>query len=231
VAVITLALGIGANTTIFSFVNGILLRSLPYPQPERLVVLDETALRRGITSMGVSYPNYLDWREQNRVFEDIAAYDTSSLALTGSGEPEQLQGAEIAHGLFEILRVAPLMGRTFTEEEDRPKHDTVVILSHGLWQRRFGGDPGVIGQTILLNARPFTVIAVMPPDFRFPEVSEYWVPLGLDTQMYTRNDHGLEAVARLKDGVSIARARAEMSDLAERIEQQNPVTNEGLGVS
>jgi putative ABC transport system permease protein len=232
VAVITLALGIGANTTIFSFVNGILLRSLPYPQPERLVLLDENALKRGITSMGVSFPNFLDWREQNRVFEDIAAYDTSSLALTGGGgEPEQLQGAEISQGLFEILHVSPLMGRTFTAEEDRPKHDTVVILSHGLWQRRFGGDSAIIGQSIMLNMRPFTVIAVMPPDFRFPEVAEYWVPLALDTQMYTRNDHGLEAVARLKDGVSIERARAEMSDLAERIEQQNPVTNEGLGVS
>src|SRR5581483_5558238 len=107
VAVITLALGIGANTTIFSFVNGILLRSLPYPQPERLVVLDETALRRGITSMGVSYPNFLDWREQNRVFEDVAAYDTSSLALAGGGgEPEQLQGAVVSHGLLEILGVS-----------------------------------------------------------------------------------------------------------------------------
>ncbi|MEN3332443.1 MAG: hypothetical protein V7641_1808 [Blastocatellia bacterium] len=231
VAIITLALGIGANTTIFSFVNGILLRSLPYPQPERLVLLDENALKRGITSMGVSFPNFLDWREQNRVFEDIAAYDTSSLALTGSGEPEQLQGAGISHGLLEILRVSPLMGRTFTEEEDRPKQDTVVILSHGLWQRRFGGDPNIIGQNILLNARPFTVIAVMPPDFRFPEVAEFWVPMALDTQMYTRNDHGLEAVARLKDGISIAQARAEMNDLAERIEQQNPVTNEGMGVS
>jgi putative ABC transport system permease protein len=231
VAVITLALGIGANTTIFSFVNGILLRSLPYPQPERLVLLDETALKRGVASMGVSFPNYLDWREQNRVFEDVAAYDTSSLALTGNGEPEQLQGAVIAHGLFEILRVSPLMGRTFTEEEDRPKNDTVIILSYGLWQRRFGGDTGIIGQPLTLNARPFTVIGIMPPDFRFPEVAEYWTPLALDTQMYTRNDHGLEAVARLKDGVSLAQARAEMNDIAERIEQQNPVTNEGLGVS
>ena len=155
VAVITLALGIGANTTIFSFVNGILLRSLPYPQPERLVLLDENALKRGITSMGVSFPNFLDWREQNRVFEDVAAYDTASQALTGSGEPEQIQGAEISHGLLEILRVSPLMGRTFTEEEDRPKNDTVIILSYGLWQRRFGGDTRIIGQPLTLNARPF----------------------------------------------------------------------------
>src|SRR5689334_4175558 len=127
VAIVTLALGIGANTTIFSFVNGILLRSLPYPQPDRLVVLDETALKRGIPSMDVSYPNFLDWREQNRVFEDIAAYDGSSRALTGVGEPEQLRGAAVSHGLFEILRVSPLMGRTITEEEDRPNNNDVVL--------------------------------------------------------------------------------------------------------
>jgi putative ABC transport system permease protein len=231
VAVITLALGIGANTTIFSFVNGILLRSLPYPQPERLVILDETALKRGVTSMGVSYPNFLDWREQNRVFEDVAAYDTSSLALTGGGEPEQLQGAVVSHGLLEILRVSPLLGRTFTEAEDRPKNDTIIILSYGLWQRRFGGDPDIIGQALTLNARSYTVIGIMPPDFRFPEVAEYWTPLAFDTQTYTRTDHGLGAVARLKEGMSIEQARAEMNDIAARIEQQNPVTNEGLGVS
>ncbi|HKQ04030.1 MAG TPA: ABC transporter permease [Blastocatellia bacterium] len=231
VAVITLALGIGANTTIFSFVNGILLRSLPYPQPERLVTLDETALKRGVTSMGVSFPNFLDWREQNRVFEDVAAYDTVGLALTGSGEPEQIQGAEGAQGLFEILRVSPLLGRTFTAEEDRPNTDAVVILSYGLWQRRFGGDPGIIGQTLIMNSRPRTVIGIMPEGFRFPEVAEFWVPLALTTKTYTRNDHGLGAIARLKDGMSLEQARNEMNDIAERIEQQNPVTNEGLGVS
>ncbi|HJQ25181.1 MAG TPA: ABC transporter permease [Blastocatellia bacterium] len=231
VAVITLALGIGANTTIFSFVNGILLRSLPYPQPERLVALDENALKRGVTSMGVSFPNFLDWREQNRVFEDIAAYGGSGLALTGAGEPEQLEGAEISHGLLEILRVPPLLGRTFTAEEDRPKSDDVVILSYGLWQRRFAGDAGIVGQKLNLNGRPYTVIGVMPEGFRFPQVAEYWVPLALNTQMYTRNDHGLGAVARLKDGVSLEQARAEMNDIAARIEEQNPVTNEGLGVS
>jgi putative ABC transport system permease protein len=231
VAIVTLALGIGANTTIFSFVNGILLRSLPYPQPDRLVVLDETALKRGITSMSVSYPNFLDWREQNRVFEDIAAYGGSSLALTGSGEPEQLRGAEVSHGLFEILRVSPLMGRTITAEEDRPQNDDVVLIGYGLWQRRFGGDPALLGQKVLLNARPYTVIGIMPEGFRFPEVADYWVPLALTTQIYTRTDHGLSAIARLKDGVSIPQAAAEMADIAERIERQNPVTNEGLGVS
>jgi len=231
VAIVTLALGIGANTTIFSFVNGILLRSLPYPQPERLVLLDETAPKLGMASMGVSFPNFLDWRERNRVFEDIATYTSSSVSLSGSGEPEQLRGAAISQGLLEILRIAPILGRTFTAEEDRPNQEMVVLLSYGLWQRRFGGDANRVGQTITLNAHPFTVIGVMPPDFRFPEQAEYWVPLALDTKMYTRTDHGLEAVARLKDGVSLEQARAEMNDIAGRIEQENPITNEGLGVS
>src|SRR5689334_12524966 len=148
VAIVTLALGIGANTTIFSFVNGILLRSLPYPQPDRLVLIDETAPQRGMASMGVSFPNFLDWRERNRVFEDVATYTSSSVSLSGSGEPEQLRGAAISQGLLEILRVAPILGRTFTAEEDRPNQEMVVILSYGLWQRRFGGDPNQVGQTI-----------------------------------------------------------------------------------
>ena len=148
IAVLTLALGIGANSTIFSFVNAILLRPLPYKNPERLVLLDETATKRGIASMGVSFPNFLDWREQNQVFEDIAAYSEDTYTLAGGGEPEQLQGARISSGLFELLGVQPLMGRTFSAEEDRPNNDAVVILSYGLWQRRFGSDPQIVGQSI-----------------------------------------------------------------------------------
>src|SRR5690242_15882786 len=123
------------------------------------------------------------------------------------------------------------MGRTITEEEDRPKNDDVVLIGYGLWQRRFGSDPELLGQKILLNARPFTVIGIMPEGFRFPDIADYWVPLGLTTQMYTRTDHGLSAIARLKDGVTVEQAAAELTDLAGRIEQQNPVTNEGLSVS
>lgn len=231
VAVMTLALGVGANTTIFSFVNGILLRPLPYPKPERLVLLDETALKQGITSMGVSFPNFLDWREQNSVFEDVATYQGGNYSLTGVGEPEQLRGGRVSHGLFEILRIQPPLGRTFTAEEDQPGHDAVVMLSHGLWQRRFGGDPTIVGRLVTLNNRSCTVIGVMPPGFRFPEISELWVPLALTTKIWTRTDHGLGAVARLRDGVSLERAQTELSAIASRIEQQNPVTNEGLGVS
>ncbi|HVG17675.1 MAG TPA: ABC transporter permease, partial [Blastocatellia bacterium] len=130
-----------------------------------------------------------------------------------------------------ILGVAPIQGRTFTAEEDRPDHDTVVILSHGLWQRRFGSDPEVVGRTITLNNRPRTVIGIMPPGFKFPEVADVWLPLALDTRRYTRTDHGLSAIARLKPGVTPAQAQAEMSAIAARIEEQNPVTNQGLGVN
>jgi predicted permease len=231
VVVLTLALGIGANTAIFSFANGILLRPLPYPQSDRLAVINETALKRGIDSMSVSFPNFLDWREQNTVFENIGVYFGSNrFSLIGAGEPVEIRGSRISHGLLETLRVSPQLGRTFTANEDRPDEDAVVILGHNLWQRTFGGDPNIVGQMITISNRPRTVIGVMPKGFRFPEVSDLWVPLALTTKTFTRNDHGLSAIARLKEGVTISGAQAEMSTIAARIEQQNPVTNEGLGV-
>ncbi len=231
VVILTLALGIGANTAIFSFANGILLRPLPYPQSDRLAVVDETAHKRGMDSMSVSYPNFLDWREQNTVFEDIGLhFGTSRFALSGAGEPVEIRGSRITQGLFEILRVAPHLGRTFTADEDRPDQDAVVILGYDLWQKNFGGDPNIIGQKIVLSNRPRTVVGVMPRGFRYPEVSELWVPLALTPQMFTRTDHGLNGIARLKDGVTFAAAQADMDNVAARIEQQNPVTNEGLGV-
>lgn len=231
VVVLTLALGIGANTAIFSFANGILLRPLPYPQSDRLAVLDETAPKQGVDSMSVSFPNFLDWREQNNVFEDIATYyGTSRFSLTGAGEPVEIRGTRVSQGLFEILRVSPQLGRTFTSSEDRPEEDAVVILSHDLWQRNFGGDAGIVGRKIMISNRPRTVVGVMPPGFRFPEVSELWVPLALTTKTFTRTDHGLDSIARLKDGITFPQAQAELNNIAARIEEQNPVTNEGLGV-
>ena len=231
VVVLTLALGIGANTAIFSFANGILLRPLPYPQSERLAVIDETALKRGVDSMSVSFPNFLDWREQNKVFEDIGVYFGSNrFSLSGAGEPVEVRGSYISHGLFEVLRVSPQLGRTFTANEDRPDEDAVVILGHNLWQRNFGGDANIVGRKIMISNRPRTVVGVMPSGFRFPEVSEMWVPVALTPKTFTRTDHGLSAIARLKDGVTFTEAQAEMNNIAARIEQQNPVTNEGLGV-
>ena len=197
VAVLSLALGMGAISTIFSFVNGIMLRPLPYPEPERLVLVDETAFKRGSPSMNVSFPNFVDWREQNHSFEDIACYTTGGFIIAGGAEPELLKGGFVSQGLFEILGVAPILGRTFTADEDQPDHDQVVILSYGLWQRRFGADPNILGQTLQLNNRSRTVIGVMPKGFQFPEVAEAWGPLALNTKIFTRTDHGLLAIARL----------------------------------
>ena len=232
VVILTLALGIGANTAIFSFANGILLRPLPYPQSDRLAVIDEIALKEGGNPIGVSYPNFLDWREQNTVFEGMAShFGTSRFSMTAGGTPSAIRGSRVTYGLFEVLHVSPILGRTFAANEDRPDEDAVVIISYDLWQRSFGGDPNVIGQKIMISSRPRTVIGVMPRGFRFPEVSDIWVPLAFTTQMYTRTDHGLETIARLKDGVTIAQAQTEMNTIAARILEQNPVTNEGLGVT
>src|SRR5215470_18204868 len=148
IAVVTLALGIGANSVIFSFFNGVLLRPLPFQQPERLVLLDEIATNRGGASLGVSWPNYLDWRAQNHVFSDLGGYQDITFTLTGVGDAEELPGAMASDRLFELLGVAPQLGRTFTPEENQPAHHHVVILSHGLWRRRFGGDPKIVGGTI-----------------------------------------------------------------------------------
>jgi len=231
VVIVTLALGIGANTAIFSFANGILLRPLPYPRADRLVAIDETALKRGIDSMSVSFPNFLDWREQNKVFQDIGVYyGTSRFSLSGAGEPIEIRGSYISHGLIELLGISPQIGRTFTANEDRPDEDTVVILGYDLWQRNFGGDPNILGRSIMINSRARTVIGVMPRGFRFPEVSEIWAPLAVTTKDFTRTDHGLSCIARLKDGVGLGEAQAEMHTIAARIEAQNPVTNEGLGL-
>jgi len=232
VVILTLALGIGANTAIFSFANGILLRPLPYPDSDRLAVIEELAVKENNNPIGVSYPNFLDWREQNRVFEGIAThFGTSRFAMTAGGTPSEIRGTRVSYGLFEVLRVSPILGRTFTVEEDRPEEDAVVILGYDLWQRSFGGNPNVIGQKITISSRPRTIIGVMPRGFRFPDVSELWVPLAVTSKIYTRTDHGLEAIARLKNGVTIAQAQTDMNNVAARIEEQNPVTNEGLKVS
>ncbi|MFN2493624.1 MAG: ABC transporter permease [Pyrinomonadaceae bacterium] len=230
IAVATLALGIGANTAIFSFVNGILLRPLPYRDPGRLVVLDENAPKQGIKSFAVSYPNFVDWREQNQVFEDVAAYQEGSYSLVGIGDPEQIPGARVSHGLFELLGVAPKLGRTITAEEDRPETNDAVIISHTLWQQSFASAENAVGQALRVNGRTRTIVGVMPPGFKFPETAELWVPMALNEKLFTRTDHGLRAIARLKPNVTLDQARAQMSNIARRIEEANPVTNEGLGV-
>ncbi|HKQ92034.1 MAG TPA: ABC transporter permease [Blastocatellia bacterium] len=229
IAVITLALGIGANSVIFSFFNGILLRPLPFQQPERLVLLDEIATNRGGASLGVSWPNYLDWRAQNQAFSDLGCYQDITFTLTGVGDAEELSGAFISDRLFEALGVAPQLGRAFLPEENQPARHRVVILSHGLWQRRFGGDQKILGKTITLVNRAWMVVGVMPPGFKFPGAVDFWAPLA-HAARWSRSMHGLGAIARLKPGATIEQAQSEMSLIARRLAEQYPASNEGLDV-
>jgi putative ABC transport system permease protein len=232
VAVLALALGIGANTAIFSVVNAMLLRPLPYQDSDRLVVLWETNpslanvfLR---THNEASPANYLDWKQQQTVFEDIAAYRWNDYNLTGSGDtPEQLTGNPVTANLFDVLKVKPLIGRTFRPEESDPKSDRVAVLSYGLWQRRFGGDANIIGKSLTLNGNPTTVVGVMPADFEFPGAfSELWTALRFaGDQPPSRGAHFLYTRARLKPGVTLQQAQAEMDTIAARLRQQYPDTN------
>ena len=232
VAVLTLALGIGANTAIFSVVNAVLLRPLPYPESDRLMFLSERSQR--IESVSVSWPNYLDWRARQSSFEHIGVYNRDSYNLTGGGEPERLLAGQVSADLFATLRMGAALGRVFTSDEDRPGAAPVVALSHGLWQRRFGGDPNILDRTITLNDRSYTVIGVMPAGFQFPSRVELWVPAGQLSggDWRNRDNHpGLYGVARLKDGVTIEQARADMDAIALGLEKEYPRTNRDIRVT
>jgi putative ABC transport system permease protein len=233
VAVIALALGIGANAAIFSVVNAVMLRSLPYSDPDRLVVLRENKLPQ-FPEFSVSPGNFLDWQKQNTVFEKLTAVRGFSYNLVDTGsEPERLRGARISAGLFEMLGVKPAQGRTFTAEEDTPGHENVVILSNGLWQRRFGADPNILGRSLMLNSTSYTVIGVMPPTFQFPDrETELFTPIAFDAKQAEQHGaHYISAIGRLKPGVTIEQARTEMSAIAARLAQQYPDSNTGWGVS
>ena len=227
VAVLTLALGIGANTAIFSVVNAVLLRPLPYPESERLVWLSERG--QNFPTMSISYPNFTDWRTQQTVFEYIGVYNWGSYNLTGKGEPYRLTGVRISADAFAALRAKPAIGRLFNNDEDKPGAPSLVILSYGLWQNRFGGDTGVVNQSITLDGRPYTVIGVMAVGFAFPSRTDLWLPVGplsSEESWKSRGNHpGLFGVARLKSGVTLAQARAEMETIAVRLEQQYPDSN------
>ncbi|MGH9754544.1 MAG: ABC transporter permease, partial [Blastocatellia bacterium] len=232
IAVITLALGIGANTAIFSVVNGVLLSALPYPQPEQLAMVWLDNRRQGIREDITSYPNFLDWRDQNKTFQAMAGVGESNVNLTGDGEPEQIRAARVSAGFFQLMGVNPARGRGFTAEEEQPGKDRVVILSHGLWQRRFGGDPGILSRTISLNGESNIVVGVMPPGFQFPTKVEMWRPLAPNEQLRAgRGIFWLPVVGRLKPGVTRAQAQADMDVIGKQLEQQYPNDNAGYGVN
>ncbi len=227
VVILALALGIGANTAIFSVVNAVLLRPLPYDQADRLLFLNERS--QVLDEMSISYPNFTDWRNQNQVFEKIGVYNRNSYNLTGAGEAERIPTAQVSADLFSALRVNAALGRVFTNDEDKPGGTPVVVLSHGLWQRRFGGQASILNQSLTLNGRSYTVIGVMPQGYLYPSRAEMWVPVGQlagDPNWQERGNHpGLYAVARLKPGVTMAQAQADMDNIAINLERQYPDTN------
>jgi len=220
IIVVVLALGIGANTAIFSVVNATLLRPLPYADPDKLVRLSEDSPQ--VPQMSISYPNFLDWREQNKVFSGIAAMQFRSLNLTGIAEPERLAGRAVSAEFFDVLGVRPALGRSFVAEEDRPGANRVCIISQGLWQRRFGSDANVINKQITLSGASYTVIGVLPVAYAYGTPTDVFVPIGLSAdEMKQRGSHpGIYALARLKPGVTVATARAELIAMAKRIGEQ-----------
>jgi len=232
VAVIALSLGIGANTAIFSVVNGVLLRPLPYPQPEQLTMVWLDNRRQGIREDVTSYPNFLDWRNQNKTFQEMAAVRNVNTSLTGVGEPEELRGASVSANFFQLMGVAPAYGRGFTAEEEQPGKDNIVVLSYGLWQRRFGGDPAILNKTISLGGEQHTVVGIMPPGFEFPSKVEIWGPLAPNERTRAaRGSFWLPVVGRLKPGVTRQQAQADMDVIAKQLEQQYPNLNAGYGVN
>ena len=220
-AVVALALGIGANSAMFSVVYGVLLRPLPFPRPDRLVFVQEASLRHEGTSP-TSPATLRDWREQQHVFESMAAAELWGASLTGSGRPEEVSGLRVSPSLLSVLRVSPVLGRGFQEDDEQ-----TVVLSHALWERRFGGNPAAIGRDVILNGASYRVIGVMPAAFRFPpfwaEKAELWVPLRFAPERANdRGSRSLRVFARLRDGVSLGQAQAEMSTIASRLQHAFP---------
>jgi putative ABC transport system permease protein len=246
VAVIVLALGIGANTAIFTVVNAVLLRPLPYPGSDQLVMLWETNPRFqiGIDTLPVTPGTFMDWREQNNVFEYVSALGVGRLNLTGAGEPERISAASVSSNFFRLMGIEPKLGRAFRDDEDKPGASNVVVISHSLWQRRFASEPAVLGKTMTIDGESYTIIGVAPEGFQFPRANElpYFIDVATQTELWRpmtlgdefinrkRANHQLCVMARLKSGMTRGQAQSEMTALAERLERSYPDSNQGIGV-
>lgn len=231
---ITLGLGIGANATIFSVINAVLLEPLPYREPDRLIRLWESNPSGGLAEIAVSVPNFQDWQKDQSVFEQLAASENATFNLTGSGEPQRVAAAKITANLIPTLDVAPLLGRSFLPEEEAVGANHVILMSHGLWQRQFGSDPSLVNKTIQLNGESYTVVGVMPPGFQFPALRELWVPLALDPVKEPwrtdRTNRNLSVFGRLKPGVTLDQANSELGIVAQRLQGHYPKSNTGWNV-
>jgi len=239
VAVVGLALGIGANSAIFTAMNAVLLRPLPYQKSDQLVLLWQVNRHTGDHEIKASAPDYIDWREQNSAFQDVAAFNANSgLGLnlsgadhSGAGHPARISATSVTGNLFSVLGVTPALGRSFLPDEERPGSAPVCILSDDLWKRRFGSDPEILAKAVTLNGEMWTVVGVMPAGFRFPQSVDLWVPAMVRSTARTKHaQHYLGVIARLKPGLSLDHAQAELDSLARRMELQYPETNAGLGI-
>jgi putative ABC transport system permease protein len=227
VVILCLALGIGVNATLFSVIDGVLVQPLPFPQADRLVVLNELSERRGIRETGVSYLTLQDIRERATSLSAVAASSSRLMALSDLDDAERVQGAAITSNLFPTLGVQPILGRTFVEDDDRAGADPVVMISHDVWQVRYSAEPAVVGRIIRINGTPHTVIGVMPPRFSFPQTEKVWIPLTPDAATNRRDSRYLFAVGRLRPGADLARARAELASITSELAAQYPLTNAG----
>src|SRR4029453_12753830 len=231
IAALTFGLGIGVNTAGFSVFNGVVLRPLPYPDPDRIAMVWMDNRQQGIKEDITSWPNYMDWRNQSSSFAVMAGFTDAAFNLTGADEPERLQGAQATANFFDVMGVRPLLGRLYTEANETPGNDGVVLLSYGVWQRRFGGSADVLGKTMTLNGRAFEIIGVMPATLQVPAQAQLWKPLAPDEG--TRNARGafwLPVIGRLKPGTPVEQAQTEMTGIATRLEQTYP-SNQGFGIN
>jgi len=234
VAVLALAMGIGANTAIFSLLNGVLLRPLPFPEPERLVLVWEERPMFGLRDSAPSMGNFMDWRARSRVFQEMGTLDSlASYQLTGGGTPEQVSGAIVMAGLLRALGVQPLLGRTFTQQDDQPGATKLVVLSHAFWQQRFGGDRNVVGRVMVLDNAPYTIVGVMPASFRFPDATKaFWANAG---SAYSARDYAdrvrldFLVVARLKPGIDLRQANQDIKAIQAQLQREYPNDNAKIG--
>src|SRR5881392_3979150 len=232
VAVIALALGIGANTAIFSLVNGVLLRPLPFPDAERIVYIEGKNPQAGITDSNISFLDFTDWSQQTDLFASTAAYWTGTANFGADGaEPERVPRAGVTAGFFSVLGVQPVLGRTFVPEDDKGWPQSVAIISHGLWKRRFGSDPNIIGKQVQMSSWPLTIIGVMPAGFEYPEQTQVWVPSAVNLRDEPRDNRVWSAIARLNTGTDLKQAQTRVSAVNARLAEQFHETNKGWDVS
>ncbi|HEU4795246.1 MAG TPA: ABC transporter permease, partial [Pyrinomonadaceae bacterium] len=230
VSVLTLALGIGANTAIFSLVHSILLRPLPYHDSDQLVRMVQASPKLGLPSWGVSQANFANYREHNRSYESMALYTSGEINLIGDGEPERLPFTNVTADFFKVLGINPILGRTFQEGEDSPGRNSVCVIGYGLWQRRFGGDPNIVGRTLTLNHAPVQIVGVMPASFKFPRAEiDLWMPLAFDAKRTA--PYYFQVIGRLKPGLPPSQAQAETTEILQNFGREHPNLGEAVGLN